>query len=230
MPPFSLHAVRDYFEDRITHNLQKHMDEHKGCKIHLHIFSNNGSWAYGGLLDKGVLHNPESIIFDSAPYLPYNEVSDADIEQFSIGMTSLLLNAPVYYQFPLTPFLRVSLRWFTNTIFFFTRVQGNLKIATDYLAIHRTLRDKFPVKSKVCFVYSSGDAMMPTSAIQRFKNELEAKGVKCSEKLYGDDVQHTGAFFKYTEEYCKLLDDFVFASEEKQEKMIEKDEKHETEK
>lgn len=182
-------------------------------KVHVHCFSNNRSWVFAGLLNKGYLRNAHSVVFDSAPFITYADRIPVEvIDNFARGMTSYVLNAPIYNKFPLAPFFWLFLRIFTDVICTTAKYQP-IKVVPDYVHMNRNLRDLFPLQSKVCFIYSSGDAMMPTSAIQRFRNELEAKGVKCSEKLYGDDVQHTGAFFKYTEEYCKLLDKLVFDEE-----------------
>jgi hypothetical protein len=213
MPLLCPKFIRKSFEDDIEREVIKQCDTIKKERsdqvvFHVHLYSQNGSWVYSALTKRGNIPTPHKLIMDSAPHLQYTRDASYEASALSQLFTSLVLNKAQYYQFPFTPIARgaifciMSLSVLTDKLFPF-----KYHFFTDYISVHKHLRDHSPVIPTL-FVYSSGDLLIPPSGVRAYKQAIEARGTPTHEKVFGDEVSHISASYKYPDQYVAMIDEF----------------------
>lgn len=224
MPLILPKFVRSSFESDVGQTLKEQIEKietsSKGVKprVLLHSYSNNGAWAFSNLLkDNKLAIIPEKIILDSSPWFTYKRDVPFESVILSQLFTSILLGRPEYYHFPFTPIARMgagillTLSLITDKI-----IPFKYYFFLNYFDMHAYLRDNYPCVPTL-FICSSGDKLVPPKQIEPFRKVLEERQVPMEVHEFGDDVPHVSSMFKYTEEYCKLVDKFFDLSPIKKE-------------
>lgn len=179
-------------------------------KYFLHSYSNNGAWTYATLLKQRQLPSmPSAVIMDAAPFFMYEALPIIESAKvFSRVLTSTILKKDVYYQFPLSEVL-ITL----NTVMFaaarlIIRVQGDTPIIPEMEKMCVYLRDSAPAVPTL-FLYSTGDRLVPPEQVRDFMGKIKSRGVPVEDKVFGDEVGHTGSFFLHPKEYMDSVTSFL---------------------
>jgi len=209
MPMFCPKFIRTAFEKDVSELVYKQTQSSNAqLKTHIHVFSQNGTWVLSNILKRSMLPDFDSVVFDSTPAFNYVRNPPVEAEELTRLCTSLFLGKAQYYHFPFTPIIRVCLIGLMNLSAFTDRVWSQkYQYFTNYLEMNRYIRDNFPAKP-ILFIHSTGDVLIPPANVQAFISTLKSRGVPTSEYLFGDDVSHVSAMYKYPEKYMQLVDDF----------------------
>jgi hypothetical protein len=222
-PLLTPNFISDSFERQIGEVLQNTINEleteystvvSSGRKVKIpliaHIYSNNGTWVYASLMKKCLIREADGLIFDSAPYLVYKHMSlYAEASIFTRVITSVVLGEAKYHHPLYSPIIRGILlpgfairRLLEHTPFV------NDFLLYDYLELNEYLRDRMPVLPSM-FIYSKGDKLVPKESIEEFMNLLKKRYFKIETVEFGEDVGHTGSFYKYKEAYINKVFHFI---------------------
>jgi hypothetical protein len=175
--------------------------------MYVHIYSNNGTWAYAGLAQRPNFPRPRALLWDSAPHLFYEQLPmSQDAEIISRVGTSSLLKRPQYHHTLLSPVIKAAAMTFLliQRVTRYALEPLGLHLIPDYLSYNHFLRDVSPA-IPMHFVYSSGDHLCLQSKIEEFIGHLKQRGVPVTMSVFGDDVPHITAFFKKAEEYKDII-------------------------
>jgi hypothetical protein len=175
--------------------------------LYVHLYSNNGTWAYAGLLQRPNFPRPRAVLWDSAPHLFYEQLPMAqDAEIVSRVGTSSLLKRPQYHHPLLSPVIKTAAMAFLciQRITRYALEPFGIHLIPDYLSYNHFLKDIAPAVP-MHFVYSSGDQLCLQSKIEEFIGHLRRRGVPVTTSVFGDDVPHVTAFYKKTEEYKEII-------------------------
>lgn len=210
MPQFVPTFVRSYYEHEIASSVKKIRasdDVLAKTTLAAHIFSNNGIWAFSTLSRRSDLPSFDKLVIDSAPSFYYKRISiSGEVNLLSRVITSVILQRPQYEHYISIP-VKAVLFVFIPTWRLTNFVQScfGVDILPDYRELSCHMRDKSP-QVPTLFVYSIGDNLVPFERVKEFKNSLKDRGVDTSELVFGIEVPHTAAFFKYPDEYIEVLD------------------------
>jgi hypothetical protein len=210
MPQFVPTFVRSYYEREIALSVKKirARDHVLGkSKLSAHIFSNNGTWAFSTLSRRSDLPSFDKLVIDSAPAFYYKRISvPSEVNLLSRVITSVILQRPQYEHLISIP-VKAVLYVFIPTWRLTNFVQScfGVDILPDYRELSCHMRDKSP-QVPTLFIYSIGDNLVPFERVKEFKNSLKDRGVPTTDLVFGVEVPHTAAFFKYPDEYIEVLD------------------------
>jgi hypothetical protein len=148
---------------------------------------------------------PSKMIIDSAPFLRYYQLSAfEEAEGLSRVCTSILLNKSIYHHYLITPVVKFSLLIYCTIM----NLANSVILNEDSDRSNDLyLSDKTPNIPSL-FIYSTGDKLIPPTEIQNYTNMLRKRDVVVEEKVFGDEVPHTGAFYFHTKEYCESINRF----------------------
>lgn len=208
MPQFVPTFIRSYYERELALAVRKirSSDDPPQSKLHAHIFSNNGTWAFSTLSRRNDLPSFDKLVIDSAPAFYYKRIPVPDeVNLLSRVITSVVLQRPQYEHYVSIP-IKAVLYVFIPTWRLTNYVQSffGVDILPDYRELSCHMRDKSPTVPTL-FIYSIGDNLVKFERVKEFKNSLRDRGVDTSELVFGVEVAHTAAFFKYPDEYIDVL-------------------------
>lgn len=212
MPQFVPTFVKNFYESEIARVVQKIKDDDMTLpsKLYGHTFSNNGAWTLATLCQRPDLPPFDKLLIDSAPAFSFKRISiSEEVRIIARVMTSVVLRRPEYEHPVISPLVK-SVLFIAIPIWRLTNVVQKVideDILPDYLMLNIFMRDKSP-NVPTYFIYSDGDALVPSYLIREFKKHLEDRNVLTFERVYCEDVPHVSAFFKYPEEYKEILDSF----------------------
>lgn len=198
--------IRTAFEEDIANLVNA--NQHDQLKTHIHVYSQNGTWVLSNMLKRSLLPKLDSVIFDSTPAFKYVRNPSEDAVEMARLATSMFVGKAQYYHFPFTPiartllFLQVHLSVLTDRVW-----PQKYNYFMNLMEVNRYIRDNFPV-TPILFIYSSGDGLIPPANVKEFIAALKTRNVPTSEHLFGDDVSHISAIYKYPTEYFNLVDNF----------------------
>lgn len=213
MPQYVTASLRRYYETELViavQTIREKVDPSLESKLYGHVFSNNGAWALATLSQRTDFPSFDKLVLDSAPAFHYEQISMSDeVRLHSRVITSVLLGKPQYEGHPINILIKSGLYicvpfWRAICI-----VQSLIKenIIADFLQLNILMRDKSP-HAPTYFVYSTGDKLVSADSVKEFKKILEERGIPTYEKVFGEDVAHTGSFYKHPEEYKEILTSF----------------------
>jgi hypothetical protein len=220
VPGFIRNRFEDWIAEEIKSNLQAMAPESKTASASAssvmnesfitHIYSNNGAWVYGSLCRRALIPRPSLVVWDASPSLWYDP--DAPVTELAAGLcrvfVSNLLRGPIYTHPILTPIGTFFLSCFISLSMALAKIQGSYHIVPDMVKMNLYLRDQSPIIPSV-FIYSTGDRLIPKEVIQEFITALRGRGVPIVEKIFGDEVSHTGSFYLKPEEYMDFLKPYL---------------------
>lgn len=209
MPLLCVGFIRDFLEELVAEEVKKHLNDNCNSQLLIHSFSNNGMWVYSSLYQRKLLPYPKAVIFDAAPLLWYQKSTLLEAKEISQIVVSTLLRGPIYKHFILTPVSTSILYIFISIIKGIQIIFPKVHILPRLIELNRYVKDHSPVVPML-FMYSKGDFLIHYKLIQDYMKVLETRGVSVSSKLFGEEVAHTGCFFKYPEEYISILESHFF--------------------
>lgn len=200
--------IRTEFEEDIASLVNQQVAANAQLKTHVHVYSQNGTWVLSNLLHRALLPKIDSVVFDSTPAFKYARRPVQDANEIAVLATSLFTGKAQYYHFPFTPFITSVLlvkeflgvltdRIFPQKYYFFMNM----------VEVNKYIRDHFPAVP-ILFIYSTGDVLIPPANVKEFINALKERNVPTSEHVFGDEVSHVSASYKYPAEYYNLVDAF----------------------
>jgi hypothetical protein len=168
-------------------------------KLYGHIFSNNGMWTMSSLLQRKDSPAFDKFIIDSAPEFSYKDPPlDIQIGKLSRVVTSVILKRPQYEHYMITPLTKACFYILIPTWRLINTIQRliNVNILPDFTELNVYMRDNSPA-IPTYFIYSKGDLLLPYKYSQEYKKILDDRGIETYEKLFGEDVGHTGDYNIY---------------------------------
>lgn len=200
--------IRTEFEEDIASLANQQVSANAQLRTHVHVYSQNGTWVLSNLLQRALLPQIDSVVFDSTPAFKYVRRPVQDAHEIAVLATSLFTGKAQYYHFPFTPFIKSVLLIkeylgvFTDRIF-----PQKYYFFMNMMEVNRYIRDNFP-SIPILFIYSTGDVLIPPANVKEFINALKERNVPTSEHVFGDEVSHVSASYKYPTEYYALVDNF----------------------
>lgn len=216
---------------QIEHLLDLLLHENRNSNnIIIHLHSNNGALAFGYMLDiiktnqqyHQLLPNIKGIIFDSGPFIRFNNSSDwiiASAIGTSRACVSIILNRAQYFHSIWSPLI---------TYYLFIRFFHRRYLSSDPSSSPdkvRTLLHAIPIDIKQCYLYSDGDRLIPPSTIgklfcmmmNKIKFEIRLEQFMAIQVTHGVQVVshrfidsgHVNHFRLYPQEYGKIILDFI---------------------
>ena len=213
MPLYVSASLRKYYETELViavQTIREKADPSLESKLYGHVFSNNGAWALATLSQRSDFPAFDKLVIDSAPAFHYEQIPiSSEVLMHTLVITSVLLGKPQYEGHPAHALIKSGLYICVPFWRAISKIQLVMKvnIIADFLQLNILMRDKSP-HAPTFFVYSTGDKLIPADSIKEFKKVLEGRNIPTYEKVFGDDVAHTGSFFKYPEEYKQILTSF----------------------
>jgi len=217
VPLFVREALENKLVETLTEAQQSHSAQSPTPPFVCHVYSNNGIWVYGSLIQRKDFPPVHKVILDSAPYLWYDKGGLLDeAKGLTPVITSVVLQKPVYNHPTVSPLVQSSLVLFLVASRFFEALQSlspmYLRLVADMVGLNNYLLSKAKLpQDGFLVVYSTGDKLIAKENIIDFKERaLVARGAKVQELVFGDDVAHTSGFFVHNKIYTERLDNFLF--------------------
>jgi hypothetical protein len=218
MPLFVPTIIQNYYESEILRNikqikLEKSVEnnvEHNALnnngidndesRLFGHVYSNNGMWTLSSICQKKDAPFFDKFIIDSAPEFAYKDLPlDIQITKLSRVLTSVILKRSQYEHYIITPLTKAYFYLLIPPWRLICTIQKmmNLNILPNHTEFNVYMRDYAPA-IPTYFIFSKGDLLLPYKYSQEYKKVLDDRGVVTYEKLFGEDVGHTGDYFIYT--------------------------------
>lgn len=203
--------MRDAFEAEIADEIKARAVS----SLHaVHIFSNNGTWAYGEMSAKGcLLPNVERVVMDSAPILRYRRLSVLEeVTSYTGVITAVVLRKPSYSHPVVSPLVAAVLApycLFSRAMLTLQEALPALKLrlVLDYPVLNRYLRDSTP-SVPTLMLYTAGDRLVPPAEVLAFRDHLAKRGVPVESFDLGDHP-HCNGFFRNQDQCTAKLDAFL---------------------
>ncbi|CAF3508181.1 unnamed protein product [Rotaria sp. Silwood1] len=181
--------------------------------IIIHLHSNNGALVWSYMLNimktnehyNQLLSNIKGIIFDSAPFVRFNNTSNWIIVS-AIGTSqpcvSIILNQARYFHLYWTPLMiyYLFIRYFYLRYFSSYSYSARDKI--------RELLTNIPTNIKQYYLYSTADRLISSSSIEKFMAIQVERGIHVMSHRFVDSG-HVNHFRLHSIEYGKFILDFI---------------------